>query len=140
MPERLVYVSRTAPQVGEHVLRDIARAAAERHRATHLTGMLLFIDGHVLQVLEGHAFEVQRCFARIAADARHRELSLRQVIALSGRSFPGQGMAWCAPARIDADLRRRHRYRPGFPIEDFDGDALVAFARDAWQGQAVVAA
>jgi signal transduction histidine kinase/CheY-like chemotaxis protein len=58
------------------VLKDIFEVCLRNNVRLGITGMLLFADGLVLQVLEGPSEAVRGIYERIQADARHKDLLL----------------------------------------------------------------
>lgn len=68
---QLLYVSNTSRDFPEENLKDILEAARRNNAAKHVTGMLLYLDGAFLQVLEGPADAVEEIYQAIRADKRH---------------------------------------------------------------------
>ncbi len=65
----LIYVSTAVkPMIGDELvsLLEQSRARNKRHR---ITGMLLYSDGHFMQVLEGEEASVMKIFEDISHDA-----------------------------------------------------------------------
>jgi hypothetical protein len=129
MFERLVYVSEAAPGVGAHDAYDIIRIAHNRNSQAGLTGALVFIDGHFVQVLEGDSFHLRQRFAKIAADPRHVKVQVRECVAIADRIFPRDWMALRQGEGVPPDVRRSFGYEPGFPPSAFPPDRLIAFVR-----------
>ena len=128
MRERLVYVSCAAPGIGAREAYDIIRVSHNRNSRHGLTGALILIDNHFLQVLEGDGFRVRERYARIATDPRHTQVQLRQSAVIQQLSFADDWMALRHDDEIAQATRDAHAYAPGFPSDRFDGDRLVAFA------------
>jgi len=126
---RIAYVSRAAEGLGEEAIYDIIRTAHNRNCAAGLTGALLIMDGHFIQVLEGDAFRVRECFKAIAADRRHTDMDLRHSARSRQMIFSDEWMAVRHGSEIPAELKTRFGYQPGLPRELFSGDAVVAFVR-----------
>lgn len=133
MYEQLVYVSRAAPDVDARSAYDIIRVSHNRNSKHGLTGALILMDGHFLQVLEGHRHSLRERFEIIAADPRHTDVSLRQSIAKSERTFPDEWMALRHGDAVDERLKVDFGYVPGFPAAHFDGGKLVEFALACYQ-------
>jgi hypothetical protein len=68
---QLLYTSNTNRDLSEKVLADILTASRRNNKARGITGLLLYIDGGFLQVLEGPDEDVQETFLRIKQDTRH---------------------------------------------------------------------
>ncbi len=68
---RLVYQSSATVFLNESHLEPLLTKSRAWNTAHGLTGLLLYCDGELLQVLEGPADEVHAIFARIQHDARH---------------------------------------------------------------------
>lgn len=128
MHERLVYVSRAAPGIGPRDAYDIIRVAQNRNSRYGVTGALILVDGHFLQVIEGDAFRIRERYARIAIDPRHTHLEVRQSGRIQQLSFADEWMALRHDDEITHATREAFDYMPGFPVHRFDGDRLVAFA------------
>lgn len=105
MPHRLVYISSAAIPYGQPVLDDILDVARRRNRADGVTGMLLYHDGNILQVLEGLEESVTACFGRIAKDPRHVGCIVLQSEDVAGRTFARWDMAYVPFADLDAGER-----------------------------------
>jgi hypothetical protein len=127
MYERLVYVSCAAPGIGAREAYDIIRVSHNRNSRYSLTGALILVDGFFLQVLEGDAFQLKTRYARIVTDPRHTDVDLRQSTRVQQLSFADDWMALRHDEDITPSMREEFGYRPGFPVERFDGDRLVAF-------------
>lgn len=126
---RIAYVSRAAAGVDEREAFDIVRVAHNRNRRHDLSGGLVFVDGHFVQVLEGAPFLVRERFDRILRDPRHSDVDLRLEKRLRERLFEGEWMALRCAHEIDPRVLSAHGYAPGLPAGRFDGDAVVAFVR-----------
>jgi len=129
MFERLVYVSRAAPGITARDCYDIIRVAHNRNSQYSLTGALLFLDGHFIQVLEGDRFRMRERFRVIAADRRHTDVDLRATVACDALLFAGEWMALRGDAEIDPAVKARFGYRPGLPADAFSGDRIVDFVQ-----------
>lgn len=99
---QLIYVSSVAPASSGIDPAAILEVSRENNRRDGLTG-LLYSDGRrFLQVLEGEAEQVDRTFARIEADRRHRAIVLLSHKEIDAREFGDWAMAHLLPGQ-DAD-------------------------------------
>lgn len=64
-----------------------------------ITGMMLYADGDILQVLEGPKAEVAGLFEKIKRDARHKDIFVVLDEELYARHFPEWSMGY---KKIDA--------------------------------------
>jgi hypothetical protein len=94
MPHRLIYVSSAVTPYDQADQDDILAVARQRNSAEGITGMLLYHDGNILQVLEGPEDRVTACFDRIAQDPRHQGCIVLQSEAVAGRTFAQWDMAY----------------------------------------------
>ena len=127
MYERLVYVSRAAAVITRRDTYDIIRSSHNRNSEQGLTGGLLLIDGHFVQVLEGDRLRVRARYEAIVRDPRHTDVELRQAVLADSLVFPGEWMALRHEQDIPGELRARFGYAPGLPAARFGGDTTVAF-------------
>jgi CheY-like chemotaxis protein len=67
----LVYQSYATLPFGDQELAKLLTQSRAFNAAHNLTGVLLYSEGHIVQVLEGSEANVQAVFARIVQDPRH---------------------------------------------------------------------
>jgi len=115
---RLLYVSSTPQDFPHDELQSILRQSRDNNHRRDVTGLLLYIDGGFLQVLEGDRTALHDLYALIAKDTRHWDAKV-----LLDEEAPRNlvGGAW-AFARCG---RRRpnqvSRASPKKPFEDSSG-------------------
>jgi hypothetical protein len=68
---QLLYASNTSRDVSDAVLDDILASSRRNNAKVGITGLLLYIEGGFMQVLEGESPAVGETFARISKDRRH---------------------------------------------------------------------
>ncbi|MGL4241770.1 MAG: BLUF domain-containing protein [Beijerinckiaceae bacterium] len=92
---RLIYRSQSRIPAADidAALGHILRTARTRNAAAGISGALLYYDGWFAQTLEGAEAPVRRLFDRIAADARHASVELREEGRVGVRVFPRWSMA-----------------------------------------------
>ena len=76
-------------------LEEIHRVSLRNNTRDAITGMLLFSGDQVLQVLEGERRDVERTYARIQADGRHRDLLLISQLPVPERQFADWSTGMC---------------------------------------------
>lgn len=76
MPFQLGYVSTARGAMRRADLLAILTAARRINDENGVTGLLLFENGHFLQVLEGTEEAVRETFARICEDGRHGDVKV----------------------------------------------------------------
>jgi hypothetical protein len=90
----LVYVSSVVPPLSPAQLADLLSISRQRNSEVGITGMLLYKDGNVMQVLEGEEAAVQQLYSRIGRDPRHRGLQTLLQGPVEGRQFPDWSMGF----------------------------------------------
>ncbi|ATC64364.1 hypothetical protein CMV30_10580 [Nibricoccus aquaticus] len=115
----LVYVSAATDLLPKEELVALMQKCSARNAQSELTGLLLYKDGNIMQVLEGPEQNVETVFARIKHDPRHKNLLVLLKEPIPARNFPDWGMAF-------RDLRSRElRDIPAYneflntPLTDF---------------------
>lgn len=93
---KLLYVSSTKRDFPQQQLEEILAVSRTNNAAQNVTGLLLYIDGGFLQVLEGEADVLRRLYAKIEKDTRHWDVRvlLDQV---ASRNFGEWSMGFKAP-------------------------------------------
>ena len=88
----LVYTSTTTILLTEAELRQLLAHWRATNTRLGITGVLLYSEGQVMQVLEGEAPAVHCLFAAIADDARHRSVTKLADGPVDGRAFADWSM------------------------------------------------
>jgi hypothetical protein len=84
---RLTYASRAAEWLSREDLREIAHQAKTRNRQFGITGLLLYVEGDFLQVLEGPAAPVEQIFEMIESDPRNKWVTRLSTERILRRAF-----------------------------------------------------
>jgi hypothetical protein len=90
----LVYVSSTTDVMSTPELTALLQQCHTNNAQLGITGMLLYKDGNVMQVLEGEESTVRRVYDRISRDPRHRGLLVLHQGPLQERQFPDWTMGF----------------------------------------------
>ena len=101
MPFRLVYSSAAAPDLTEAELEKLLERARVRNRIRGITGVLVFVDGVFLQILEGEKEVVHGLVQRIALDPRHSRLKVCHEQEIDERAFASWSMALVSPSAAE---------------------------------------
>ena len=88
----LMYASRSTEYFHEHEIPDLLQQARIANARQEITGMLLYIRGSFLQVLEGQPEMVDVVFSKIAWDKRHAQSRLISRETILERAFEGWTM------------------------------------------------
>lgn len=90
----LVYVSSATRPFSEADLSDLLETSRENNAKLGITGMLLYKDGNLMQVLEGEEELVRALYEKIGTDPRHDgAITLHQSFAQE-RQFPDWSMGF----------------------------------------------
>jgi hypothetical protein len=90
----LVYVSAATHLLPKEELVALMQKCSARNAQSELTGLLLYKDGNIMQVLEGPEQNVETVFERIKKDPRHKSLMVLLKEPIPARNFPTWGMAF----------------------------------------------
>lgn len=115
------------------LLREILKVSAERNRAASITGFLLFDGTTFVQILEGEREAVFSMFERIAADERHRDVSVIEEGEIGGRVFGRWAMGGHLRAGRDAAVYERHGMT-GADFSAYGSATIVALAKELAAG------
>lgn len=92
----LVYLSSSTHLLSESELADILNVSRENNSSLNVTGILLYHEGNIIQVLEGEESVVKQLYRKIERDLRHKNV-LQMVEGRSAeRSFPDWSMGFKA--------------------------------------------
>jgi hypothetical protein len=90
----LVYVSSAVVPFSPQELVQLLASSNLKNEGLGISGMLLYKDGNVMQVLEGEEAAVQGLYATIARDPRHRGVLVLSQGVQDARQFPDWSMAF----------------------------------------------
>ena len=99
----LIYTSRSTASFKEHEIPDLLQQVRITNAKQQVTGMLLYIGGSFLQVLEGPPESVDAMFNKLLADKRHTQLRLIATEPLPERAFEGWTMMHKTLDPVEAD-------------------------------------
>lgn len=112
---RIVYVSTSIEQLTDQNLQSILLKSRAHNPPRGITGILVYNDGNILQVLEGEKREVHRLFGIISQDHRHFGCIILQDTPSRTRSFAEWSMGFKRVSHIEFiqlegywDLRSKH--------------------------------
>jgi hypothetical protein len=101
MPFRLIYSSEAAPGLAAPDLEGMLAESRIRNRARGITGVLVFVDGAFLQILEGEKDDVLDLMERIERDPRHSGIKVFHEEETEERAFASWNMAYLSPSAAD---------------------------------------
>jgi hypothetical protein len=96
----VIYVSSAAPEMSEHDTVKFLNEARAANRKNDVSGMMLYLGGCFLQLLEGETAKVDTVCRTIFRDKRAMRMILREPIA--ERQFPEWTMGFEAVAPPEA--------------------------------------
>jgi hypothetical protein len=106
--QQLIYQSSATVAITPDQLQQLLPAWRAHNHADDISGMLLYGDAGIMQVLEGPAEQVHRVYDRIASDPRHYEVCILADGAVPARAFSEWSMGF---VQLDApDLSRLTGY------------------------------
>ena len=100
---QLLYVSQTSPDLAVGELDEVLTASRRNNAMLGITGLLLYIEGGFLQVLEGDERPLRELYTRIGEDRRHWNVRLMLDREVRERSFVGWSMGFERPAMDDPE-------------------------------------
>ncbi|MBO6503349.1 MAG: BLUF domain-containing protein [Kordiimonadaceae bacterium] len=99
----IIYTSREAQFFSDEDIETLLVGARSHNQASDITGVLLYFDLVFFQVLEGPKEALEKLFARIVEDSRHKDVMLQVNEPISARLFPNWSMAY---RKLDGQIAR----------------------------------
>ena len=136
----VIYASRASEEFHEHEIPELLKQARLANAARELTGMLLYIAGSFVQVLEGEAGMVEAVFETIRGDKRHQHITLITRESILQRAFEGWTMSHKTLHPVDAGelIGEINYFLSATWIEQLDAgraQKLLGAASTQWQMQ-----
>lgn len=91
---QLVYVSTASELLDEPTLMTMLADFRTNNHRRGVTGLMLYCDGNILQLLEGEETVVEDLFCIITADPRHEAVTLLYSGTREQRDFPDWNMGF----------------------------------------------
>ncbi|RYY30584.1 MAG: BLUF domain-containing protein [Sphingobacteriaceae bacterium] len=118
----LIYTS-YAHHTNEQELKALLHQAQEKNKKKSITGMLLYLNGIYIQLLEGQQKDVQLLYEKILRDSRHEEIVLLKEDTIEKRFYADWSMGF---KTISADeLNTEENYRCLNPLNKQNADAVL---------------
>ena len=92
----LIYISAATEKFTEEQLDNILIKSRSNNHKLGLTGILVYHDGHILQLLEGEKDTVVSKYHDITRDKRHRGMMIMEDGISESRIFPDWSMGYRA--------------------------------------------
>jgi len=90
----LIYMSTSVRLFNDAELKQLLRTSQANNAVNKLTGMLLYSEGTFVQVLEGEAEVLDKIYAEIQHDSRHKNIIKLAEGNLDERIFPFWSMGF----------------------------------------------
>lgn len=117
--KRIIYLSSATKFMSDFELHNLLKIARANNKIKNITGLLLYIDGDFIQIIEGDEFEINNLYSNIQFDNRHKNIICVSDQKIVKRQFPDWTMGFNATSyKI---LNRNPSYA------DFNSEALFKF-------------
>lgn len=90
----IIYLSAATQLMSDEELKEILVISNKNNRQQQVTGMLLYSDGNIIQVLEGDRQTVKALYTKISYDSRHHHIIKISEGEISQRNFPDWSMGF----------------------------------------------
>lgn len=90
----LVYISSMNGSMNEEQLAELLQESRKNNAKNSITGILVYIDGNIIQLLEGEESSVKQVFKRISCDRRHSGIIKITEGNMKDRIFPDWSMCF----------------------------------------------
>lgn len=114
----ILYVSSATKKFTKEELVELLRFSRERNEKEGITGMLLYKDGNIMQVIEGPDDAIHNLYARISKDPRHTDVTKLAEEPIIERQFADWSMGFSDVGALSPEELKG--YSP-FLQEDFVG-------------------
>ncbi|MFD2163422.1 BLUF domain-containing protein [Paradesertivirga mongoliensis] len=98
---RIVYVSTSVDLLAEEQLEEILSVSRKNNSEKDITGILVYNDGNILQVLEGSKKDLHTLYGQISQDHRHYGCIILQDTPSETRSFADWSMGFKSVSHIE---------------------------------------
>ena len=126
---RLIYVSRMSEECDILAIQQILEVSRKGNRASDITGALCYDPAFFLQCLEGPRTAVNKLYAGIQQDERHRDAVLLEYCEVEQRLFGDWSMAFLKAQDVNREVLEKYtagrKFDPYSMTSDQARDLLV---------------
>ena len=97
----LIYVSTAVAPMSDDALAELLEQSRTRNLRNRISGLLLYKNGHFMQVLEGDEAGVMKIFESIKRDPRHKNIDVLREEYIQHRDFPDWSMGFRNVDKLD---------------------------------------
>jgi len=97
----IVYLSTANWLMGEGELESILEVSRQNNKDNDITGVLIYADGSIIQLLEGEKDIVMSTYRKIHLDPRHSGIIKLKEGVLTERNFPQWSMGFESVSKIN---------------------------------------
>lgn len=105
MIRKVVYLSSAVRPFTDEELEALVEKAASNNRRDGISGVMLYRDGSVCQMIEGAPERVEALLERLRRDPRHHRITVLLDVEQSERSMPGWAMTLGERHLLNSDAR-----------------------------------
>ena len=127
---RLLYVSRALDPNDQKAIEGILSSARVHNASEGITGILCFGDGVFMQCIEGGRDAINRLYALILRDPRHKDVVLLRYEEITERQFSGWTMGMVNLNRVNTSIMLKYSETPTFDPYSVSGAASQAMLQE----------
>ena len=90
----IIYVSTAVEPMSDDALKELLHTSRVNNERNRVTGMLLYKNGHFMQVIEGDEARVTELMNIIEKDIRHKNVDILRSEYIQSREFPNWTMGF----------------------------------------------
>jgi hypothetical protein len=91
---RIIYLSSAVKYLSDEEIGMLLKQSRNRNRENNISGVLLYIEGDFLQVIEGEKEAIENIFENIKKDSRHKGIICVFNQKVEKREFPDWSMGF----------------------------------------------
>lgn len=92
----IIYTSEANGNPAEKDFRHLLKQCHANNQKLNITGLLLYLNGQFMQIIEGEKENIQALYRVICQDSRHQKVVLLEEGEQKGRNFPDWAMGFKA--------------------------------------------
>lgn len=135
---QLIYSSQASRPLSQDAFKEILASAEANNRALSITGLLLYSQGHFIQVIEGKRSNVRQLYDRIRRDDRHREIEQLLMHSVEERQFVSWRMGFIEIdqySSLDLEKIKKLTWLCRSPSFNADKKRAIAEILESFRGQ-----
>ncbi|WP_130733688.1 BLUF domain-containing protein [Flavobacterium sp. J27] len=111
---RIIYLSSATTKFTKEDINQLLEKSRDNNQKNEITGLLLYSDGNILQIIEGKQKALKKLYSKIIMDPRHKHIIKVFEGKVTNRIYPNWKMAFNGVQKETIETKEIVTYQDDF--------------------------